>query len=448
MISRRSWLALAVLLLGGTGGGLLWWQRSARDRVEPPVIDLEGENDPALARMIDEARGKVLREPRSAKAWGMLGKVLLANGLGESSLACFAEASRLDPAEPRWPYLRGLAQQAINPDVALPYFREAAQRVDGTGPASVAVRLRYAEALMRKGETAEAGAILRELLLVAPDHPPVLLALGTLAADANDLETAQSYLQRCAGSPLTRQRAATRLAAVSMQKGDTVAAERYRKQARHYPRDPDGPDPYAEEYKELLVGRRARLLRAEGLLRAGAIQDAVQLLGPLVDAEDAEPESYVKLGMALAMLGKYREAESVLRRALARGHDQAQGRYFLCVAVFHQAEQSGARAGFEEAAAQARLALARKPDHAFAHLYLGLALNKLNKRKESLAELAQAVRISPESADPHLHLGEALLAAGQKKNGYAHLERAVELASDSDPRPRNALKKWRQKEAQ
>ena len=82
--------------------------------------------------------------------------------------------------------------------------------------------------------------------------------------------------------------------------------------------------------------------------------------------------------------------------------------------------------------------LVGKPDHAFAHLYLGLALNRLGKPQEGLLELRQAVRYSPESVDPHLHLGEALVAAGERKEGFAHLDRAVELAGEDDPRPQKA----------
>jgi cytochrome c-type biogenesis protein CcmH/NrfG len=448
MISRRFRLALAVLVVvGGVAGGLIWWRHGAADRVEPPIINLEGENDPDLANVIDDARTKVLRQPRSAEAWGWLGKVLLANGHGDDSLVCFAQAERLDPSEPRWPYLRGVAQQAINPDDALPFFREAARRVSGEDEAADVVRLRYAEALMRKGEAGQAGELLRGILQHDPDNARALLDLGILAGNANEPDEAREYLLRCAGSPITRQRAATRLSALYLQKGDPTTAERYRKSARQYPRDPDGPDPYAEEYKDLLIGRRARLLRAEGLIRSGALAEAVQLLQPMAAADDAEPEVYVKLGMALGMLGRYHDAEVVLRRDLALGHDQTQAHYFLCEAVFRQAEQSGDRAGFEEAAKEARAALARKPDHADAHLCLGRALAKLDKPDEALAELGQAVRLSPESTDAQLHLGLALLAAGRKEDGLAHLEKAVELAGDGDHRPREALKKARGEQA-
>jgi tetratricopeptide (TPR) repeat protein len=119
-----------------------------------------------------------------------------------------------------------------------------------------------------------------------------------------------------------------------------------------------------------------------------------------------------------------------------------QAHYFLCVSLFHQAEASGARSGFEAAAEEARQTLALKPDHAYAHLFLGLSLRKLGQSEEALKEFQQAVRISPESTDPHLHLGEALLESGAKEQGLAQLEKAVEIADDQDPRPREALKKW------
>ncbi len=443
MISRRFWLILlALIVIAGTAGGFWWWQRRPRHSIEPPVIDFHGENEPELARAVEEARTKIVRQPRSAEAWGGLGKLLFANGMGEDSLVCFGEASRLDPADPRWPYLHGLAQQAINLEGALPHFREAAHRAH-TGPAANVVRLRYAEALARKGETAEATRVLHEVLRNDPDEVRALLLLGILASEANDLDEAEADFLKCVSSPLTRQRATTRLAGLALQRGDAAAAEQYRKQAKTYPlRDPEGSDPYADEYKVLLVGRRARLIKAEVLLRADALPEAVQVLEALTSTEDAEPEAFVKLGMAYALLGKYPEAEKVLRRGLAGGHDQVQAHYFLCVAIFQRAEKSGSRSDFEEAAEQARLTIALKPDHAYAHLYLGLTLNKLGKPKDGLLELEKAERISPESIDPHLHLGEALLAAGQKEKGFAQLEKAVDLASGSgDQRPRLAIEK-------
>jgi len=209
----------------------------------------------------------------------------------------------------------------------------------------------------------------------------------------------------------------------------------------------------AEEYKDLLIGRRARLLRAESMLRDNQIGEAITLLRRLLEEHPDEPEASVKLGMALAEAGQFAEAERVLRDGLSRGGERVQARYFLCVAVFNQAEQAAregspekAKAGYRDAADQARRVLKDKPDHALARLFLGLALNRLGKQKEAIHELEQAVRYSPESVDPHLHLGEALVAAGQRKEGFAHLDRAVELAGDDDARPRKTRERLRQEQ--
>src|SRR5262249_16423414 len=152
-----------------------------------------------------------------------------------------------------------------------------------------------------------------DLLKRQPDDPRVLVSLGILAHDKEDLDLAEKYLLRGVDSPLTRHRATNRLAQLYQQKGDPAAAERYRLQAQHPPRAQGGPGPVAEEYKRLAVGRRARLLRAEFLLRANATNEAVAMLRQLLEDHPDEPEASVKLGMALAEQGHFREAEQVLR---------------------------------------------------------------------------------------------------------------------------------------
>jgi tetratricopeptide (TPR) repeat protein len=442
----KLWYALAALLtlgLAGGGAGLWWYGRPAGP--QPPVIDLAGADDPALQAALGEIRQGVLRKPHAAEAWGSYGKSLFANGYPDEAAVCFARAAALAPAEARWPYFEGLALRQNSLDAAVEAFGRAASRVDPDGPDALTIRLRYAEALINAGRLEEARPLVKELAARLPDDPRVHLALGTLAADANDLDGALAHLRRCAEAPLTRQRASAQLASVYQLKGDAKAAARCRARARSLGRDPDGPDPFVEEYLALGVGREAQFLRAESLMRDGKFGEAVPLLERLAGEQPGAAEVHVKLGMALAQVGAFGRAEAELRAGLAASPGNVQGHYFLAVALFQQAERSGGRAGFEAAAAEARAAVAGKKDHAYAHLYLGLALAKLGKPEQSLAELRQAARYSPDSADPHLHLGRALLAAGRRAEGLDHLEKAVEFASPGDARPREALKEWRQK---
>ena len=85
--------------------------------------------------------------------------------------------------------------------------------------------------------------------------------------------------------------------------------------------------------------------------------------------------------MALDQMGDFTGAESEYRAALGDAPDKVQAYYYLSVALFHQAAAPDPPANFaalyQEAADCARKVVELKPDHAFAHLYLGLCLKEL-----------------------------------------------------------------------
>src|SRR5438105_554199 len=130
----RRWpvVVLTVVLLAGTGGGAVWyWWRG---RVpQPPVVPLEGV-DGQVAEVVTGELERVRREPRSVDAWGRLGKVLMANGFIPQAVQCLAVCERLDPRDPRWPYLRGLGTQREDPEQALVYFQRACQLCERSHP--------------------------------------------------------------------------------------------------------------------------------------------------------------------------------------------------------------------------------------------------------------------------------------------------------------------------
>jgi tetratricopeptide (TPR) repeat protein len=64
-----------------------------RLRVAEALLHLQG--DPQSA--VDETRSALLLDPRSARAYGLLGAALLALGQPAEASAAFAEAARLDP---------------------------------------------------------------------------------------------------------------------------------------------------------------------------------------------------------------------------------------------------------------------------------------------------------------------------------------------------------------
>src|SRR5438128_5493330 len=107
-LARRPLLVAAFLVLA-CGAGVVWYyiRPKPAPTATPPEVKAEG-IDPSVAAAISAARQKVLDDPRSAAAWGELGKLLLAHTFEAEAEVCFEQAERLDPDDGRWPYYRGL----------------------------------------------------------------------------------------------------------------------------------------------------------------------------------------------------------------------------------------------------------------------------------------------------------------------------------------------------
>lgn len=442
---RRRWPAL--LLLAGVAlvGGLLGWYGWRRYAAPlPPDVPLAGA-DPALARAVEGLRQEVRRQPDSAAAWGRLGRLLYTSDYTDAAAACFAQAGRLDAADPRWPYLRAKCLVPRDPDAALPHLRRAVALCDGSDPANVAPRLELAEVLLAKGRCGEAEAELGRAAAAAPDDAGVCLDRGLVACARGDPEAGRAYLLRCRASPFTRKRACSQLAAVAQRLGDPAAADRFARQAAALPPDLPRPDPYVEECTELAVGRPLDLRGAAELEAQGRYRDAVAKLQALL-AEQPDYRSCIQLSENLAHLGAYREAERALRTAVEIEPKKAAAYYYLGKLEWMQGEarrQEGDEAPgrFTAGADFARKALARRPDYGMAHMVLGLCLRRLGDRPEALRELRRAAACDPEAADAHLHLGEVLAENGKPEEARRELEQAAQLAGPEDPRPRQELER-------
>jgi tetratricopeptide (TPR) repeat protein len=442
-------LLRVVLLLGGIvlvlGLGAWGWRwYTAPTPPEVPLADA----DPGLARAVEASRRKVRQQPFSAAAWGQLGQLLRSTeDYSEQAGICFTQAERLDPADPRWPYLHGEGLAQRDPDAAVPFLRRAVELGDRKDASQLAPRLRLAEVLLAKGQSQEAKAALQSALERSPEDPIVHLFLG-VAFLPDDPAASRDQFLRCQDSPFTRQRACAQLAAIYQRLGEEAAAAELGQRAAALPPDAHWLDPFLAECMQLAVGKPSRFRNAEQLEAQGRLPEAVSQLRALL-AESADYRAYVALGKDLGQLGDYRGAEEALQTAALLAPEKAQAHYYLARLSLGRAEQlrrqdnedPEALAQLRAAASQARKVLVRKPDHAMAHMILGLSLKYLGQRAEALASLRTAVACGPELAYPHFYLGEMLAEDGQGAEARTHLEQAVRLAPPDDPQPRTALER-------
>ena len=180
-----------------------------------------------VVEVISRALERVRRDPRSGTAWGHLGEVLGIHAQNQQALECFAEASRLDSNEPRWPYRLGLYLSILeDPEKALPHLRRAVELLDRFEPSNNVPRLLLAETLLELRQMEEAEAILGTVARAEPDNARVHHDLGLLALAQNQGVAAEEHLIRALASPYAHKKACAQLARLYQQQGkETVAAD-------------------------------------------------------------------------------------------------------------------------------------------------------------------------------------------------------------------------------
>lgn len=445
--ARRLLLLAIPVCLAVVGAAAAWHLNSRSDTVAPPAIP-EDARDEAVVLALTKAREGVLQDPRSAEAWGELGMVFKAHEVNAEAVACFEQAAKLDPADPRWPYLIGVTNVTLARD-SIPHLR-AAFRLATRRDYKSAARLRLAELLIDAGSYDEARALLEEELQTAPEQPRALLDLGMLELSLDKLPAAIRLLELAAASPYTRAKALRLLASAHRRQEETEAAARCEREAGEAPPDASMNDPFIAEYQSRQVGLRMLNQRAEALQSQGRFFDAAEILEEAARAYPSDQTS-VSLGQALIMSGQFERAELALRTALGMNSDHALAHFFLgrtLTVLAGQARESGQGSRGDqldqEAIQEFHQCLARKPNHAPAHVDLGRALLRLGKKAEAVTACQEAVRLSPQLAETHLALGEVLLGAGKRPEAVSELEKAMKLSPPRDQRAKALLEKTRE----
>ncbi|HET6576641.1 MAG TPA: tetratricopeptide repeat protein [Fimbriiglobus sp.] len=380
----------------------------------PPTVAL-ADADPAVARAIEAARQDVKGEPHSAAAWGRLGQLLRAHGYGPDSNTCFAQAERLDPDDPRWPYLQGTGLQSDDPEAAIGHLRRAVALCGSTPDAP---RLTLAEVCLQQGRLDEAEQHFRQVLGGDPGNARAHLGLGRLACESGHPRDALGPLERSAASPLTRKVSRVLLARAYQQLGVAAAADREGAKARELPGDPPWPDPFQEEVLSLMSGKQARLARLQTLHRQGRDAEARELARQL---ETDYPDVYWLVeGRGRMTRGDFAAAEHALRKAVELAPESVDARFDLGTVLYE-------RRNYPAAADCFRKVTELEPRHGPAYLRLGRCLEGQGERAAALRSFEEAVRVMPQHAEARRELGALLAREGRRDEAATQLRHALQL---------------------
>jgi tetratricopeptide (TPR) repeat protein len=415
---KRRLLVLAVVLLAGAGvGGYLL------RRPRPPVVPqiATAGMDAEVVAAIDAARAGVVARPQSASDWGRFGMVLFAQDLFEDCPAVFAEAERLDPTDPRWPYFHGLALRFTQPDRAILLLERAAS----VAPDNFPVRLRLAEQYLKSDRTDEADGLFRRLLELNSSHPRALLGHGQILSRRGQWQEALAPLRAAAAHPTARCAARSALAEAYSRLGDAKAAEAESRLAAQLPPDTPWLDPFIVEAKKFLTGLQPRIINALMLGEQGQLGEALALSAEVLRDHPDSDEAHVTRAKLLFGAGRTREAEAEARRGLALNPDLIDAHYLLGTILEQRDDFEGAERAF-------RRAVELQPSHALAHQRLGACRLKLGNKTGAAESFSQALRIRPDLPLSQLEFGALLLENGQVEEAIAHLEQAARQDATSE----------------
>jgi tetratricopeptide (TPR) repeat protein len=374
---------------------------------EPPGADLTGV-DPEAAEVIRAARRDVVSRPASARAWGRMGMVLRAHDLDDEANQCFRQAERLDPRDPRWPYLRGLHRLLTDPDEGIALLGRAVELAP-EGP--VTPRLHLAEALLVAGRLDQAQAHLEAARRLESDRPRLRLDLGRLALLREDWADGIALLGDCLEDPHARKFAATLRAEAWGRLGKVEQARAEQARAEALPDDLHWPDEFVDEVLKLQRGLDARVQESDSLARSERIEDAIAVLVETVEKYPRAIHAWWRLGDLWRRAQRLDRAEDAVRRALALDREASESWFQLGAVQVDDALRPGvaparqaARLG--EAAESFRQAIRFRPHHAMAHYDLGRCLQRLNDLPGAAAEFREALRCRPDYAPAQEALNE------------------------------------------
>jgi tetratricopeptide (TPR) repeat protein len=418
-VSSRRRLAIgliAVLAAGGVATAIVRWARSPPP---PPIIDPAG-IDPAVAAAVAEARGAVLRTPRSGAAWGRLGLVLVAHHIDPQARACFAQAEKLDPRNPRWPYLQAMLLSLEDSDQTIQKLERSTELCAGE---SELPRLRLGEALLAKGRLDGAEQEFQEVLRRDDAHARARLDMARVALQRDRLAEARQEVARSLHDTHTRKAAHLLLAEIEQRSNNRSAAADALQLATSLPDDEAWPDPFLEDLARLKTGTDAAMERALQLLAQGRNAEAAHELHRIVQSGAASHYAWLLLGKALGGLGHIAEAELAVRTALRMQGDSSEGHFQLGAIRFVQSDLDGATAAFHRA-------VELRPNFAEAHYMLGRCRLQAGDETGAIEEYRTAVQCRPDHAEALAALGELLVSQGEREEGLEKMRRAAALRPD------------------
>ncbi len=334
-----------------------------------------------------------------------------------------------------------ILQRSGDPEKALKLIAKAAQKDD----ASDELRFSYAKLLGESGETAKAKAVFEALNLENPDNKEVLFALGLLALEEKDGQTAKSYFTELLRRGDPAQQAGYFMGLAEEMNGNTEAAlvwfasvpadsQRFDSAQGRYIGllAEQGNVDKARKHLELMRQQRPAQAREFYLFEAAFLQEqdmkkeAMKLYGEALQRFPNDFELLYSRAMLAESMDDMKQLEADLRQILDKDPDNTQALNALGYTLTDRTDRH------QEALKLIQRALELKPGDPFYLDSLGWVYYRMGNLELAEKYLRQAIAVQGQGdAEFNAHLGEVLWQQGRKNEAREIWEKAKQQDADN-----------------
>jgi len=389
-------------------------------RAEAVVRQHLGEARANLAKTLAQAQVPPgVPDTDLAAAYGQTGGYYLAHKLWLAAEACYVNAERLDPRNPRWPYYLGYRyQQDAQPELAAAAYGRALALDPQMGPAQLRLGLVYLDL----NRLDQATPLLTAAAEVPGLHGAAHYALGRAAQARQDAAAAVPLFERALTEDPDASQIHYSLAMAYRALGRVEEAKA--ELAKRGDGEPRVRDPLVDDLAQLLSGARTFHYRGIEALRDGHFDIAADAFRQALAIEPDNVNARVTLARALYLSDDPQGAAEQLQDALGRNPRHPLGLYLLGALREEQGDEAGALDLY-------RRALAADPQHAGTHHALGNILMRQGDYRQAAEHYAAARAAVPQNAPAALMQALALVRLGPEHQGEAR--QVLEAALGDQP---------------
>ncbi len=330
---------------------------------------------------VDTNRADAAEPPHTrALRFAALGHVLMAATFFDEAVLCYQHAEAAEPAEKRWPYLRG-------------------------------------HALLKRGDRAGAIAAFERTLALQP-YVPALVWLGDMYLDTGQVDRAQAAYARAVSMLPASAAAHFGAGRAALAPGSHAEAITHLEDALRL-----APDATAINYPLAMAYRAAgNRAQAESLLqrrgsRVPALDDEVLREA---DVTLASAVSLEGIGMQALRRQDWKAAVEAYQRAVDLAPADPSPRYWLATALFAAGDAAGAEREFNTV-------VRTSPTFARGYFSLAVIYERRGQQAEALRAFEAAARYAPNLPEARLRLAETRRALGRVAESVPEYEAAVAL---------------------